>query len=182
MRHSLPAEGARHSAHHAHPTHQAPSPEAVESATVPVPPPSAPEAAMPPTEQDIIIEEGGPVETTPESPSPVNESAPQVPSTHSPGGAEGAPPPEEASAAGGLKVTRGAAQIRLYLARHDIYRPWYPKVGEVAVDPSGVAIVGTSLAADEAGASRRICNTVVHSGFVAAAEVFYGKALSHACR
>jgi hypothetical protein len=140
---------------------------------------------MPPTEQSKNIEEGGPVETTPESPSPVNESAPpaQVPATHSPGGAEGAPPPEVVPTTGGPEVPRGdAVLVRLYLARHDIYQPWYPMVGEVTVDPSGVAIVGTSLAADQAGASRKICDAVVHSGFVAAAEVFYGKDLSHACR
>jgi len=80
-------------------------------------------------------------------------------------------------------VPRGnAALIRLYLARHDIYQSWYPMVGEVAVDPSGVAIVGTSLTAGEAGFSRKICDAVVNSGIVAAAEVLYGKDLTHACR
>jgi hypothetical protein len=75
-----------------------------------------------------------------------------------------------------------AAQIRLYLARHSIYQPWYPKVGEIRVGRSDVATVGTSLPADNDEDSRKVCAAVIRSGLVAAARVRYGKGFGLGCR
>lgn len=138
--------------------------------------PPAPSASPP-------VEEGGTYEVEEWDSVDANAAPPaQVAAAHSPGGGKGAPATEEGGPTEQGPATGGAAQIRLYLARHNIYQPWYPMVGEIGVDPAGVAIVGTSLAADEAGSSRKVCAAVVRSGFVAGAMVLYGKDLSHACR
>jgi hypothetical protein len=181
FRQRLHAEAARHSVNDPAAVHQPPSTVTIDPTMeqeVPHPSPSQPalppvEAAppvegLPPVEdstnfEESEFEEGGAVEVTPASPSPIQAAAP--------------PANDQAAEAAG-----SAAQIRLYLARHNIYQPWYPKVGEIEVDPSGVAIVGTSLTADEIGASRKVCAAMLRSGFVAAGEVFYGEDLSHACR
>jgi hypothetical protein len=114
------------------------------------------------------------------APSPEPPRASLAP-PESPGPAHRSAPPAQVPAAGGAKASR-AAQIRLYLARHDLYQSWYPRVGEITVDSSGVAVVGTSLGAADARAIRKVCDAVVDSGLVAAAVVSYGRDLAHPCR
>lgn len=147
-----------------------------------MPPPEFAES-LPPPEQGGFIEEfdegkgagATPVQTSTAPPAKVTA----IPS----GGGDGAPPAEEGGPAEQRPdVIGGAAQIRLYLARHNIYQAWYPAVGEIEVGPSGIAIVGTSLGADEVGASRKVCAAVIRSGLVAAAEVIYGGKHSHPCQ
>jgi hypothetical protein len=145
------------------------------------------EAAMPPTEQSSTIEQwdgGRPAKAEPAPATQADEPPPaQVEATHGSGGGDGAPSTEIATAAERPEASpSSAALVRLYLARHDIYRPWYPRVGEVDLKPSGMAIIGTTLAADEAGVTHQVCDAVLGSSLVAAAAVIYGNGLSHACR
>lgn len=149
------------------------------------PPPETPQREREPARRSAATAPGAPL---PELPAQQGEPAPEAGAT----GPEAAPPAEGGSADPALLGSRPgtthpggatgtAAQVRLQLARHDVYRPWYSDVGEIEVDASGLATVATSLATGARPTAEEVCRAVLGSGFVRRARVSYGSGSSVAC-